>query len=209
MGEGLRIGIIGLGQIAQRGHIPSYKRVGAEIVAACDANEVTAERVCAEFNIPSSFTNWNVMLDECEFDAVSICTPPSLHSQMTVACANRGIHILTEKPMAPDLDDCDRMIAAAEENQVILMVSHNQRYKGAHQRAKEIIASGMLGKPYMIQSVFGHSGPEKWSDTGQWYFDPAVARLGVMSDLAYHKLDFNSMAAGGRCGRYQSLYEYV
>ncbi|MCJ7703848.1 MAG: Gfo/Idh/MocA family oxidoreductase [Anaerolineales bacterium] len=187
--EGLQVGIIGLGQIAQRGHIPGFQRAGAKVVAACDVNEATAKQVCEKFGLTSYYTDWKTMLDEGGFGAVSICTPPSFHAEMAIECAGRGLHVLTEKPMAPSLEDCDRMIAASEENHVILMVSHSQRYKGAHQTAKRIIQTGRLGKPYMIQSVFGHPGPEKWSETGQWYFNPAVAQMGVMSDLGYHKLD--------------------
>lgn len=196
MADRLRVAIIGLGQIAQRGHIPSYQKAGAEVVAACDVNEATAKKVCEKFGIPAYYTDWKAMLNDGGFEAVSICTPPAFHAEMAVEFAKRGINVLTEKPMAPELKDCDRMIAAAEENHVILMVSHSQRYKGAHQTARAIIESGRLGKPYMIQSVFGHGGPEKWSSTGEWYFNPAMAQLGVMSDLGYHKLDLMQWLLG-------------
>jgi UDP-N-acetylglucosamine 3-dehydrogenase len=185
----LRVGIIGLGQIAKLGHIPGYQKTGAVVTAACDANEATAKQVCENFGIPKYYLDWKEMLAAGGFDAVSICTPPTLHSAMVIECARRGLPVLVEKPMAPNLSDCDQMIKAAQDNNVLLMVSHNQRYMPAHMKAKEIIESGRLGKPYIVQTVFGHGGPEKWSPSGQWYFSPEVAKMGVMSDLGYHKID--------------------
>ncbi|OHD74259.1 MAG: hypothetical protein A2177_15030 [Spirochaetes bacterium RBG_13_68_11] len=185
----LRVAIIGVGQIAKVGHIPGFRKAGAEITAACDVSPESAKQVCETFGIPRAHTDWKEMLDTGGFDAVSICTPSVHHCTMAVESARRGYHVLVEKPMATSLEECDRMIGAAREHRVILMISHNQRFIPAHRKAREIISSGTLGAPLLVQTAFGHGGPEKWSPTGQWYFDPQQAKLGVMADLGYHKLD--------------------
>jgi UDP-N-acetylglucosamine 3-dehydrogenase len=189
MEEKLRVAIIGLGQIARVGHIPGFRKAGAEITAACDISEESARQARETFGIPRVYTDWEEMLAAGGFDAVSICTPSAHHGAMAVESARRGYHVLVEKPMATSLAECDRMIAAARQKRVLLMISHNQRFIPAHLAAKEIISSGRLGAPFLVQTVFGHGGPEKWSPTGHWYFDPQLAKLGVMADLGYHKLD--------------------
>jgi len=189
MKETLRVAIIGLGQIAKVGHIPGFRKAGAEITAACDVSPESAKQVCETFGIPRAYTDWKEMLDAGGFDAASICTPSVHHCTMVVESARRGYHVLVEKPMATSLAECDRMIDAAREHRVLLMISHNQRFIPAHVVAREIISSGQLGAPLLVQTAFGHGGPEKWSPTGRWYFDPQQAKLGVMADLGYHKLD--------------------
>jgi UDP-N-acetylglucosamine 3-dehydrogenase len=189
MVEKLRVAIIGLGQIARLGHVPGYRKAGAEIVAGCDVRAEHAKQFCETFGIPRVYADWKEMLAAGGFDAVSICTPSVHHGAMAAESARRGYHVLVEKPMATSLAECDRMIDAARESRVLLMVSHNQRFMPGHVAAKEIIASGRLGAPMLVQTAFGHGGPEKWSPTGQWYFDPQQAKLGVMADLGYHKVD--------------------
>lgn len=189
MNSKLRVAIIGSGQIARLGHIPGYQKAGAEITAICDVTETSVKQVSETFGIGRYYTDWKQMLTDGGFEAVSICTPSAFHCAMAVESARRGYHVLCEKPMATNLAECDQMIAAAQENHILLMISHNQRYMPAHRVAKEILQSGELGKPYLVQTVFGHSGPEKWSPTGQWYFSPVLAKIGVLADLGYHKLD--------------------
>ena len=189
MNSRLRAAIIGSGQIARLGHIPGYQKAGAEITAICDVNEAAAKQAIEAFGIPRYYTDWKKMLAEGGFEVVSICTPPFLHYEMAVECAQRGYAVLVEKPMARTLEECDQMIEAAQKAEVVLMVSQNQRFMAAHQLAKEILASSILGRPYLVHAVFGHSGPEMWSPTQQWYFQPGRAGLGVMSDLGSHKID--------------------
>lgn len=189
MDDKVRVAIVGLGQVSKLGHIPGYKRAGAEIVAACDVSEQSARQTCETFGIPRWHTDWKEMLERGGFDAVSVCVPSALHCAVAVESARRGFHVLVEKPMATSLAECDQMIDAAKQGSVLLMISHNQRFIPAHVAAREVISSGQLGAPFLVQTVFGHGGPERWSPTGQWYFDPRMARLGVMADLGYHKLD--------------------
>lgn len=189
MGDALQVAVIGAGQIAQRGHLPGFLQAGAEITAICDNGHSDLEEIAARFNVRRCYSDWQEMLAEGGFDAVSICTPPYLHCDMALAAARRGHHVLVEKPMAMTLEECDRMSAAAEQAGVLLMVSLNQRFMAAHQAAKEILDSAALGRPYLVHGVFGHSGPEVWSPAQQWYFRPEQAGKGVVSDLGYHKID--------------------
>jgi predicted dehydrogenase len=139
--------------------------------------------------VKRTWRDWKEMLGQGGFDAVSICTPPSLHCEMAVEALRRGCHVLVEKPMAISLAECDRIIEAAEQSNALLMVSLNQRFIAAHQLVKSLLAAGELGRPYLVHGVFGHSGPEVWSPTQTWYFQRERAGQGVIADLGYHKLD--------------------
>ncbi len=185
----LRAAVIGAGQIAQRGHLPGYVQAGAELAALCDNAHPDLEAVAARFQVQRTCRDWQVMLSEGGFDVVSICTPPYLHGDMAVEALRRGYHVLVEKPMAVSLAECDRMIDSARQSGTLLMVSHNQRFIAAHQLAKAMLDAGDVGTPYLVHGVFGHSGPEVWSPTQTWYFQPDRAGRGVIAALGYHKFD--------------------
>ena len=184
-----RIAIIGAGKIVEVGHLPGFVKADAPVVALCASSPDNLNRVADAFEIERRYTDWRQMLADGGFDAVSICTPPSLHKEMTVASLRQGYHVLLEKPIAVSLDECDAMIEAADSAQRILMMAHNQRFRMQHIIAKEILETGRLGQIRRVHAVFAHGGPERWSPNQKWYFDPQRAGYGVLIDLGYHKID--------------------
>src|SRR5699024_389553 len=81
-----------------------------------------------------------------QVDAVSVCLPNYLHAPVSIAALHAGNHVLCEKPMATSSEEAQQMIEAAEKNNKKLMIGHNQRFVSSHQKAKELIATGALGK---------------------------------------------------------------
>jgi predicted dehydrogenase len=189
MRETPRIALIGAGKIAELGHLPGFAQAGARVTALCDVNERHLQALANAYGIERRYQDWRGMLAAGGFDAVSICTPPALHSEMAVACAQQGLHILVEKPMALTVQQCDAMIAAADRAGVVFMVAHNQRFSPRHVVAKEILDAGQLGAPRRVHTVFAHAGPEHWSPDQAWYFNPVLSGPGVLLDLGYHKID--------------------
>lgn len=185
----LRIAVIGGGRIAELGHIPGYLAAGAEVVALCDTTPARLHGMADQFGIARRSDDWQHLLDEGGFDAVSICTPPALHRPMAVAALQHGYHALVEKPMAMTSEECQAMIDAADASGRLLMIAHNQRFRGQHQVAKAVLEAGRLGQVRSVHAVFAHGGPEKWSPQQTWYFNQALAGHGVLLDLGYHKLD--------------------
>ncbi|MBX3080544.1 MAG: Gfo/Idh/MocA family oxidoreductase [Anaerolineae bacterium] len=194
----LRVAVIGAGQIARLGHLPGYQRAGAQIVALCSKRDQNFEALADEFHVEYRYDDWRQMLDAGGFEAVSICTPPALHSEMAAECARRGLHVLVEKPMAMTPAECDHVISAAAQTGVVLMVAHNQRFIAHHQHVKQLLQSGQLGKVYLAHAVFGHGGPEKWNPLQNWYFHPDQAGYGVLADLGSHKFDLLCWLLGQR-----------
>lgn len=187
----IRVAVIGCGSIAKHRHVLEYHaHTSVEIVAVCDIVKERAEDLATKYQA-QAYTNYEQLLDEVEVDAVSVCLPNYLHAPVSIAALDAGCHVLCEKPMATTYEEAQNMIIAAERNDKKLMIAHNQRFVNSHQRAKELITSGSLGKIYSFRTTFGHGGPEGWSADGKssWFFNKEQAFIGAMGDLGVHKAD--------------------
>jgi predicted dehydrogenase len=187
----LKVGVIGCGSIAQYRHLPEYEaNPYVQIVAVCDSNKKRAKEVANKYGV-NMYTDYNELINCEELDAVSVCTPNDLHASISIVALQSGIHVLCEKPMATSKKDAEMMIEAAEKSGKKLMIGHNQRFVTSHQKAKQLIENGEIGKIYSFRTAFGHSGPENWSVDGKesWFFKKDEAFLGAMGDLGVHKAD--------------------
>jgi len=187
----VKIGVIGCGSIAQHRHLPEYKmNEQVELVAVCDINTERANSVAQQYGV-KAYTNYEELLASGTVEAVSVCTPNYLHAPISVAALNSGVHVLCEKPMATSEEEAKAMIEAAKTNGKKLMIGHNQRFVASHQKARELIEKGEIGKIYSFRTAFGHGGPEGWSVDGKdsWFFKKDEAFIGAMGDLGVHKTD--------------------
>jgi UDP-N-acetylglucosamine 3-dehydrogenase len=187
----VKIGVIGCGSIATHRHLPEYNgHKETEIIAVCDSVKTRAEDAAAKYGA-TAYTDFQEMLKNADVDAVSICTPNYLHASMTIAALEAGKHVLCEKPMATSREEAEKMVAAADKAGKKLMIAHNQRFVASHEKAKQLIESGAIGKIFSFRTAFGHSGPESWSVDGKdsWFFKKNEAFIGAMGDLGVHKAD--------------------
>ena len=134
----MRVGVVGLG--VGRRHVELFGAAeGAEVAAVCDVDEAAVDQVAAACGA-AGYTSYEAMLDAEELDAVSLCTPPKLHAPMTEQAAARGLHVLCEKPMAPSVADCQRMIDACAAAGVTLMIALKKRFAPMYDRIRELCA---------------------------------------------------------------------
>lgn len=198
MADRLRVGVIGCGQIARVLHAPDYSFCPeTDLVALCDSMRSAAKGLADAFAPGAQvYTDYKQMLKREELDAVTITLPNRLHGEVTVAALKAGCHVLVEKPMATSRAEAQKMIDTANEQGRLLLVNQCQRLLPAHQRAREIVQKGMLGKILHVTSMFGHGGPELWSPKGKWFFRKKDARFGVMADLGVHKADILRFITG-------------
>jgi predicted dehydrogenase len=227
----LRIGIAGFGFMG-RMHYRRWKAVvGAEIVAICDANpNIREDTKRAVGNIAGAegeidFTGIEVyrdleeMLDKARPDAISLTLPTYLHAECSEKALLRGVHVLCEKPMALNVADCDRMIAAAKRSRKVLQIGHCVRFWPEYARAKEIVDSGEYGR--LVAAMFQRLGaPPGWS-ADNWFVDETRSG-GVALDLHIHDTDFvqyllgmprsvcshGAKGPGGRLVHIVTEYEY-
>ena len=187
----IKLGVIGAGKISQVRHLPEAKsNPQVDLRGICDAVEDRAEALSELYDC-KAYTDYHEMLQDGEFDAIVVAATNATHARMTIDALNAGSHVLCEKPMATTLEDAQKMIRAAEKNGKQLMIGHNQRLEIVHQKARDILQSGRLGKVLSFTTTFGHQGADFWAIDAEktWFFKKDDAGLGVLGDLAIHKLD--------------------
>ncbi|RDW16967.1 gfo/Idh/MocA family oxidoreductase [Oceanobacillus arenosus] len=145
----LKMGIIGVGGIAQGRHIPAYLNIPdkVEIIAVQDVDTARAEEVAKKFDIPQVFTDYHKLFSVVE--AVTICTPNAFHAEITIAALEAGVHVLCEKPMAITAAECEAMIAAAEKANKVLSIGYHYRHLEVSQVAKRAVPD--IGDPLVTR----------------------------------------------------------
>lgn len=146
----LRIGIVGCGDMGRKHAAAWAQAPGACLAALCDQDAQRAQDL-ARFYGTDAYLDWRDMLAQETLDVVSICVPCSHHHDIAVAAAERGCHVLCEKPMAMSLTQADAMIGAAEANQVQLAICHQYRSLPHYRAIKDLVASGRIGAPLYIR----------------------------------------------------------
>lgn len=187
----IRVGVIGCGNIAIHRHLPGYQQNNdVKISAVSDMNFERAKEI-AEVYGARAYSNYKELLTDKDIDAVSICTPNAMHASYSIEAMSEGKHVLCEKPMATTLDEAKEMVEVSQRTGKKLMIAHNQRFIPSHQKAKQLIESGAIGKVVSFRTTFGHAGPDAGASEGEntWFFNKGEAGLGVMGDLGVHKVD--------------------
>lgn len=142
------LGVIGGGIWAQH-HMNAARDLEAEgrarLVGMASKTEETRDRVTAKFQILGT-TDYRELLRREDIHAVSIVTPDHLHREMAVAALEAGKHVIVEKPMDLTVEGCKEMINAARRNRLLLFVDFHKRYDPVHQKARDLILQGKLGK---------------------------------------------------------------
>ncbi|MEW5718977.1 MAG: Gfo/Idh/MocA family oxidoreductase, partial [Chloroflexota bacterium] len=144
----IRVAIIGTGSIAGT-HVKAFLNFKdrCQIVALVDIHPEKAEQKRQRYGLAAKvYADHRALLNDCDFDLVAICAPPFVHAPATIDALNAGKHVLVEKPMAPSLQECDAMIAAARANKRLLSVIAQNRYRTPMMKLKQIVASDLLGR---------------------------------------------------------------
>lgn len=146
----IKVAIIGIGAISDS-HIEGYLAFPerCKIVALVDLSK---EKAQAKIDL-HKLNNAIVVTDALELlklpekpDLVSLCLPPSLHCDIAVSLLEAGIGVLCEKPLAPTLEECDKMIAAAKKSGAMLSTVAQNRFKPDSVKARALVQSGLMGK---------------------------------------------------------------
>ena len=184
----VRAALIGCGKVGHT-HAQALKTLPeADFVAVCDADLARAEAFARQYEV-AAYADVEAMLRKAGVQAVAICTPHPTHTSLTLLCAQHGVHVLVEKPMAVDLKGCDEMIAAAEGAGTKLGVISQRRLYEPVQRVKRAIEEGKIGQPILCTvTVMG------WRDEAYYRSDPWRGKWdseggGVLVNQTPHQLD--------------------
>jgi len=154
--ETMRIGIVGAGWMGHE-HTTAWRNNAPRgtVVAVADASSERARHLAG--TLPDAavrtFADLPAMLSDGEIDAVDICLPHHLHTQAILQAARAGVAILCEKPVCTTLDDAATIGATLAEAGVTFMAAHNQLFQPSLVEAKRLLASGALGRPFVIRSI--------------------------------------------------------
>jgi predicted dehydrogenase len=143
-----RIGVIGLGEFGIQ-HLRCFRQMGywgeAQLVAACDMNEELLQKRQEEFGF-NAYTDFREMFDKEELDGVTVVTPDYLHKMFVVEAAQRGINVLSEKPLDVTMEGCREMIEVSESAGILLQVDFHKRFDEYHIAMRQKIEAGDLGE---------------------------------------------------------------
>ena len=149
---GVRWGLIGCGDIAAKRVAPALRGTpGSALVAVARARAELAADFARQHGARRWYADWREVLDDREIDAVYLATPVRLHAEQAVAAAEAGKHVLCEKPMALDVESCQRMVSAARSHGVRLGVAYYRHHYPVVARLRELLASGEIGRPVLAQ----------------------------------------------------------
>jgi myo-inositol 2-dehydrogenase / D-chiro-inositol 1-dehydrogenase len=180
----VRLGIIGCGYVTFDRHLPALERVpDVEVVAFADADPERAAAAAREVRAARAVGVEDLLASEVE--AVAVCTPPATHSELALAALVAGKHLFLEKPVAPSLEEVDRIADQAARSACQVLVGFNFRRHRLVERARQVVGEGLLGRVQTLRTAF--TGPVLDHKVG-WKLT-REAGGGALMDRAIHHFD--------------------
>ena len=185
----IRIGMIGVGQIAQA-HLKNYSKIeGADIVAAADIDAERLKNSAEKFNIPHTYSNFRELLKRDDIQAVDVCLHNNFHMPMTVAALEAGKDVYCEKPMAGAYADAEHMLKVARSLGRKLSIQLSTLFRPATRVARTLIDENQLGKIYHARSTGYRRRGRPYVDGygAQAFVSREIAAGGALYDMGvYH-----------------------
>jgi len=200
MAKKLNVGMIGYGFMG-RTHSNAYRKVThffdvpyePVLKVACGLVKEEAKAFAKQWGYESHCTDWRKVIDDKAIDVVDICVPNNVHAEIAIAAAKAGKMIVCEKPLALNVAQARKMVAAVEKAGVANLVSFNYRRVPAVTLAKNLIDEGLLGRIFHYRAVFLQdwtiSADVPQGGMATWRLDVKAAGSGVTGDLLAHCID--------------------
>ncbi len=200
MAKELRVGMLGYGFMG-RAHSNAYCKVNhffdleyrPVLQACCARSEEKIKDFAENWGYASYETDWRKVIERDDIDLIDIGTPNNTHCEIVLAAAEKGKMILCEKPLAMDVAEGEKMLAAVEKAGVANMVWFNYRRVPAITLAKQLVDENRIGKPFHYRATYNQdwtiSADVPQGGAALWRLDKAVAGSGVTGDLLAHSID--------------------
>ncbi len=169
-----------------------------KLVAICGRTEEATAEAARRYGYERYYTDWRKMLESSDIQLFDNGGPNDTHAEPCIMAAERGMHILCEKPLARTAEEAKRMLDAVNKAGVKHMVAFNYRFVPAVRQIRQLIDSGALGRIYHWRAVYlqewimPHYGTPKI-----WRLDKKVAGSGAIGDLGAHIIDLAHYLVGG------------
>ncbi len=179
------VGVIGCGRVAVERHLPALRALnGARVVALADVDARRLVETARRFGVEHTYEDYASLLGRDDVEVVAILAPPQCHAQIGVAALDAGKHLFIEKPLALGLDECKRLMARAEHSSSKVMVGFNMRWHRLVVRAREIVASGVLGQIKAVSSIYTH--PLRDREERDWMRRRELGGGAIQSEAGHH-----------------------
>ncbi|MDF2924808.1 MAG: oxidoreductase [Paenibacillaceae bacterium] len=196
----IKIGVIGVGGIAQGVHLPGIEQCGDLVLTAiCDIDEEKLQKIGEKYGIEPAFrfTSHHELLACPEVEAVDICTPNDCHFHIAMDAASAGKPYAVEKPITMTAEEADILALHTQKMGVKNMVCFSYRFKTAARCGRDYIQRGLLGEIYHVSMQYLQSwGLPESNRPLAWRFMKERAGSGAFGDLGCHALDLVRFVTG-------------
>ena len=185
--------IVGLGKFATQQIIPAFPNCKkSKLVALVSGSPEKARKIADENGVDPkniyNYQNFDTIKNNPEVDVVYIILPNSMHAEYTVRASKAGKHVMSEKPMATSVEDCEKMIAACKKAGKKLMIAYRAQYEPFNLKSIEMIRNGKIGKLRFLTSDHGRLlKPEQPED--KWRADKQLSGGGSLMDIGIYSLN--------------------
>lgn len=184
--EKVKVGVVGLGWVAQVVHLPILLKLQeAEVVAVCDRDKGRAVQIADKYGIKKMFVDVRAMLEQVDLEAVIVCTSTDAHREAAIAAMEAGKDVLVEKPIARTYPEALDIMEAARRTRRKLMVGMNHRFRPDTMIIKGFMTEKELGKVFYAKGGW----LRKPSSESAWATQKERSGGGVLMDLGIVMLD--------------------
>lgn len=198
----MKVGLLGCGRISKK-HVEAIaENTGSvQLAAVCDLIPEKAAAAAEQYLLltgvrPRVHKDYMKMLIQSDIQGITIATESGNHARHAMDCLAAGKHVLVEKPMALSIEDCDRMIASAQENNLVLALCHQNRFNPPVQLLHQAVSSGSMGRIINgVASVRWHRDQDYYRQApwrGTWAMDG-----GTLMNQCLHNIDLLQWLLGG------------
>ena len=196
----IRIGSVGVGGIWSGVHEPGIRKSpNLELVAICDIDREKLDAVGEKYGIPAErrFTDYHDLIHCPDVDAVDICTSNDAHFEIAMAAIEAGKPYDLEKPITMTAAQAKQLAQATRVKALPNMVCFSYRFKAAARYARELIASGKIGRVYHVDMQYFQAwGLPRFNTPRVWRFVKSRTGSGALGDLGCHALDLVRFVTG-------------
>lgn len=182
----VRIAVLGVGQVGVR-HIAAIEKIqGAKVTAVVDINDTLGQEVAESCGATFYHDYEQLLASNTPVDAVVNSLPHNVHYESTMRLAEKGYHVLLEKPMCMTVDEADSLNAEFEKRNLKLAIGYVHRFRSEMLEAKRLIESGKVGR---VASIIDNFVSQGGSHTSPWVWNKSISGGGVLMYGGIHAID--------------------
>ena len=186
----LKVALIGLGHLHPRGYMTLFENCPqTRVVAAFDTDEVLLGSFCKDFGI-EGYSDLDKLLDGHKIDIAAVFLPHSECAGVAIKCADKGIHLMIEKPIAKNADEVRGVAEAVKRNSVKITTGYCWRYHPVVRVMKDCIEQGLIGSVVTVEARLAAGRVDRYvKGNAKWMLEKAKSGGGPMYNLGVHWID--------------------